>query len=1000
MKNIRTIFATLALLAVSFTASAQWPTPHTDEAGYTVENYQDGRSDFGASWGDNVTGKFIYHLGSKGNDQVAYTQNGTITLKNGAVFILEICTNDNVKWAWSNTSAFRPCFFVVESGAKLIVRRAPGYTGTLQFDGWAQAKGYECIRVHQGGVAEISNAKFVNFHRQTGLNVDDNGNTALNGGYERMGSAARVEGKLTLNDCEIWGGKSYMGGAVTAHQTGEIYINGGSIHDCEAGGRGGAVLVSSLNSYIPNSTTGLPTDNHGTARCEIRGTRIYNNTAREWGGGVYCWWKNTTLVMDDNTDIYNNHTTNYGGSGVVVADYGSAVINKVTIRDHTITSTTANRGAGLYVAGTAGGSGEITIGEGAVIKDNKANTTNGIGGGIYVAAGSKVIMEGGTVSGNQAATQGGGIYLAVNSSNSNYDIFTMKNTASVNGNSCNSQGAGIYVAGGNVKIEGGYIGSNMTPTEGGGLYNAGGTITFSDGTIGMNAASNHGGGIYLKSGEFIMNGLQASLYANRAVRGGGLYVENGKFTMVRGRIENNHADNDGGGVYIKEGAQNHTIQNGVFQNNSAGTFSPSNSSTWDDGWGGGLYIGCANATLTVSGGIFRNNHAGKGGGIYVNASSSTVNINDISTESNQSTYGAFMFVRRDTKSVVNLKGGSIGGNISQWNGGAIFVDNDNTLNIIGSELNYNTSAGGKGGAVFAQGTSAKVNMTGGRIESNTALLGGGIGLINGAVMTYSEGGFIRSNRALKDPNNGSAGFGGGVWLGQENGSTGTATINFVLDTTNPFGFYSNYAEGAGDDIYATGDHTKITVPDISSMDLSEYPYAHDKLYWVEDYRENDPDYANGTRLNTTGNIERYRAATAAFHPTYSVRNISTDASLQTKYLALVLGYELRTIKIRRQGLIPGENAIYFINAVSGNFKQKVMVKGTEAEIDEVTIKGIPSGQYTVTESDWTWYKTDESSSATVRTQWVESEPIFNFANTHRPENTATVPVHDESMKAK
>ncbi|MCQ2136070.1 MAG: hypothetical protein MJY67_04055, partial [Bacteroidales bacterium] len=764
MKNIKIIFATLALLAASFSASAQWPTSHSDEEGFTVENYPDGRSNFGDTWGSNVTGKFIYHLGSKGNDQVAYTQNGTITLKSGAVFILEICTNDNVKWAWYNTGIFRPCFFVVESGAKLIVRRAPGYTGTLQFDGWGQAKGYECIRVHQGGVAEISNAKFVNFSRQTGASVDDNGNSSTNGGYERMGSAARVEGTLTLNDCEIWGGKSYMGGAVAAHQTGTIYINGGSIHGCEAGGRGGAVFVSSLNSYVPG-TSGSPTDVYGTARCEIKGTKIYDNTAREWGGGVYCWWRNSTIVLDGGTDIYNNHTTNYGGTGVVVADYASATINKVTIRDHTITSSTANRGAGLYVAGTAGGSGQITIGEGALIQNNKANTAGGIGGGIYVAAGSKVTMEGGSITGNQAATYGGGIYLAANGSN--YDIFTMKNTANVSGNSCSSQGAGIYVEGGNVKILGGWVSSNKTPSEGGGIYNAGGNITFTDGTIGQNEASNHGGGVYLKSGEFLINGKQASLFGNRAVRGGGLYVENGKFTMSEGRIENNHANNDGGGVYIKEGAQNHTISAGVFQNNSAGSFTPSDSSTWEDGWGGGLYVGCANATLTVSGGMFRNNHAGKGGGIYVNAASSTININNVNTETNRSTFGAFMFVRRDTKATVNLKGGSIQTNISQWNGGAIFVDNDNTLNISGSELQYNESAGGKGGAVFAQGTSAKVNMTGGRIESNTALLGGGIGLINGAVMTYSEGGFIRYNKALKDPANGSAGFGGGVWLGQE-----------------------------------------------------------------------------------------------------------------------------------------------------------------------------------------------------------------------------------------
>lgn len=1038
MKIYRNIIAIMALAVASVSAVAQdWPLPHTDEADFTIENYPNGRGSkgngFGKDWGPNVTGKFIYHLGdgNMNSDGVNFFQNGTITLHNGAVFILEICNNSTFKWAWDNNDSAHPCFFVVKSGAKLIVRRAPGYTGTLQFDGWAVANSEACIKVENGGVVEITNGKFVNFKRSTAVGADK-------AGYKRFGGALDVEGTLTLNDTEIWGCTSYLGGAIAVHNTGKAYINGGSIYNCTAGGRGGALFVSSLVDPTPDSSTGFPADNHGTVTCEVRGTKIYKNTANEWAGGVYVWWKQSSvkLLADGNgvkTDIYENVNNGHGGVGMVIADYAEATLGGVKIHDHEITTTdNANRGAGIYVAGKAGGAGKLYTDSTAEIYNNRAMTANGVGGGIYCADSSSLSISA-RVYNNQAASKGGGIYI--DSKSSKAKALTISG-GEITGNSCSEQGAGIYVNSGNVVLSDGAIKDNSTPSEGGGIYDNEGNIEIAtDGifTISGNEATSKGGGIYLNKGHITMNrwgqimnnksgsnggaiyigegsftGAGGSISENSSAYGGAIYISKGSLTLnpssMSGgtKFSKNHASSDGGAVYIAEEKNAVTITAGTFTENTAGNDKVDDPDTWN-GWGGAIYVKSSASTVTINYGTFNGNKASKGGAFYINAPSTTVNVADIEIKNCRSKFGAAMFIEANKNATVNLNGGLVQANIATWNGGAFFVDNGNSLNLTGMKMYGNCSLDGKGGAVFAKGASAKVVMSGGELLDNWALLGGGIALADGVKMTYKEGGTIRMNNALCN-SEGQHGFGGGIWLGHENSGTDVTTLTFDVNTANAFGFYGNYAEGAGDDIYTTGERTKIIVPDISNMDLRDYSYAHDKLYWVEDYRNGDPDYSKGTQKNNTGVIERYRQSLANYNPTYSVRDISSNTPLQTKYLALALGFEMRTIVIRREGLIPGENAVYFIKSSNDSFKQKVAVLGTESTVDQTVVKGIPSGEYTVTESDWTWYKTDATAGATVRTQNIELEPVFSFSNAHKPltdgagSPNPSVPVHDESHK--
>ena len=83
---------------------------------------------------------------------------------------------------------------------------------------------------------------------------------------------------------------------------------------------------------------------------------------------------------------------------------------------------------------------------------------SGNGGGILNSG--RMTVSGGTISGNQTAKWGGGIYLAQNST-------LVMNGGSVTGNTCGQDGGGIYVPfGTNVNVYGNPVVSSNTKTTG------------------------------------------------------------------------------------------------------------------------------------------------------------------------------------------------------------------------------------------------------------------------------------------------------------------------------------------------------------------------------------------------------------------------------------------------------------------------------------------------------------------------------------------------------
>ena len=174
---------------------------------------------------------------------------------------------------------------------------------------------------------------------------------------------------------------------------------------------------------------------------------------------------------------------------------------------------------------------------------------NGLYGGVY-ADGGTFTMDGGTISGNTAAVNGGGVFI------DKYAAFTMGN-GTISGNTA-EYGGGVFVHDSEFTMNDGTISGN-TAASGGGVNVDSSTFTMTDGEISGNTAT-VGGGVFVFDDTFTMSG--GTISGNTAEYGGGVCEQRGTFTMTGGTISGNTA-NYGGGVYLYGGVK-FAMQGGYF----------------------------------------------------------------------------------------------------------------------------------------------------------------------------------------------------------------------------------------------------------------------------------------------------------------------------------------------------------------------------------------------------------------------------------------------------
>lgn len=176
----------------------------------------------------------------------------------------------------------------------------------------------------------------------------------------------------------------------------------------------------------------------------LTGTQIFENVARQDGGGVSSYLsRNGNNIVINGGEFKNNIASSGRGGAILCA---TAVLNS-----NVIDSNQAVGGGGIYSYG------KLTINDGVIIQNNISEQN---GGGIY---GKEIAILGGTIQDNQSGRNGGGIYGST----------VMLINGDITNNQCDEYGGGIYVeSDGTLVLFGGSVSNNTAGIDGNDTYKA------------------------------------------------------------------------------------------------------------------------------------------------------------------------------------------------------------------------------------------------------------------------------------------------------------------------------------------------------------------------------------------------------------------------------------------------------------------------------------------------------------------------------------------------
>ncbi len=298
------------------------------------------------------------------------------------------------------------------------------------------------------------------------------------------------------------------GGGLHVTGAAEVKIVGGMVSGNSAASEGGGLW---------NSASGTLT---------VRNVTISNNTASgddadNGGGGIF----NDGGTLDIRQSIIDHNSADGdagSGGGILSVDGDVAVRNTVISNNEAVRA-----GGGIEVI-----AGNVIVRDSELIDNDVASTVGDIltaapgnGGGLHVTADAEVIVNGGIISGNAAASEGGGLWNSATGSLSVRYATISNNVAS--GDDADNGGGGIFNDGGSLDIRRTIISSNIADGQsgsGGGILSVSGEVVVRDTTIEKNVAVRAGGGIEVIDGSVTL----------RNVTLGGETAEDGNVAGVEG----------------------------------------------------------------------------------------------------------------------------------------------------------------------------------------------------------------------------------------------------------------------------------------------------------------------------------------------------------------------------------------------------------------------------------------------------------------------------------
>lgn len=542
------------------------------------------------------------------------------------------------------------------------------------------------------------------------------------------------EGAVLRNASRIVGSGWYGGAAVDMYGSAQFVMSGGYItnNSCT---RGGAIGLHS------------PTGSFDMSNGVIEG----NETTSQWGGGIFAFGSTFKINLSGNAVIRGNYAVSNGGgignyvSTLTVTMSGNAVVsnNVADVFSGGISCTSLEMSDNARVSGNFSkreGGGVyckyLTMSDSAGICDNVTSNTTasyGAGAGAWVTGSGSAVMSGDSfISDNvilTPGTSGGGIYLDAGTS------LVMSNSASIYGNTATGTGGGIYMKAGAgwLTLAGGMISSNTAAGAAGIFFGAAngaqesriegmtieGNVTTATGNGGGCTVAGTASRLYLDNVRFIGN--SAGTWGNRGA--GAIYVSPGAVVCSNSVFLNNSALGYGGAVDFYSTTSNSVFRSCVFRGNVSKI--------------GGGAIRVVNPLL-IEDCVFDSNLStnGSGGAIWLDDYNSppvqlTARRCLFTGNASSNSYGGAIFFRENSGLPQLIENCTFFGNVAKLGGSAIYASGSTTGDVLFDFCtfrgNTNLNSGGavyqaSGSPVSLSSTAVAYNYTGATITDVSGTL--------------------------------------------------------------------------------------------------------------------------------------------------------------------------------------------------------------------------------------------------------------------------------------
>ncbi|MEZ0297722.1 MAG: beta strand repeat-containing protein [Candidatus Methylacidiphilales bacterium] len=337
---------------------------------------------------------------------------------------------------------------------------------------------------------------------------------ASNGAGIHGGGIVIDSGSLTITNSTISSNSALSyGGGVSTGMLPTVTIDN-SVLAANIAQSGGGIFNNGVMDITASTLAGNNASGVGGGIYNWRGGLNFDGSviagnSSLYGGGIYNDFGTSTAIT--NSIIKGN--TGYSGGGGIFSLYSPLVMTDSTI-SYNVNYSIAGSGGGLYYVSISPNTATISrsLFEG--------NHSVGVAGGIYMETDSTLQLTNSTIRANTAYA-GGGMYLK--------GLATILGST-ISGNVAASNGGGLSQAGGTLNITTSTFAGNVA-TAGAGLYLSSGTFTLNSSTISANRATNltatGGGGLHSRANLQIRNTILAGNIGYDWVMPAGTFIDNG-----------------------------------------------------------------------------------------------------------------------------------------------------------------------------------------------------------------------------------------------------------------------------------------------------------------------------------------------------------------------------------------------------------------------------------------------------------------------------------------